>query len=267
MKRGGAELVRGPLRSMTRAGVSWAVAIALLIFATIAFWPALRGAALDELMNQIPSNLLQALGLQDFGTPAGYLRGNLYEILVPIMLAAAGVLMANGTTASDEDAGRLELVLAQPVQRAWVFAGRAVAVFVWLIAIGLVVAVTQFASDAIFDLQIDSGLLLATIVLSVLLGAIHAGLALAVAGIAARPGLVLAVGLGVAIFGYVVAALFPLNSALAPLQHLSPWDWALSGDPLSNGTDIGRCLILAVIAVALAAVGVVGFGRRDINAA
>ena len=120
-------------------------------------------------MNQLPFGVVQALGLENFGTPPGYLRGNLYDLLIPLLLAAAGVLMANGATAADEDAGRLELVLSQPVSRRWVFAGRATATFLWLAVIGILVTIVQFASDALFNLPIDSTLLLATIVLSVLL--------------------------------------------------------------------------------------------------
>lgn len=252
---------------MRRSAIAWAAALALLIFATVAFWPAFRGAALDDVLRQLPTGLIQALGMQDFGTPAGYLRGNLYELLIPLVAAVAAILLANGATASDEDAGRLEIVLAQPVTRQIVFVARAVAVLGCLVFIGIVVFVVQLGSDALFGLSIQTGHVVATIVLCFLLAALHGALALAVAGLAARPGLVLGVSLAVAIFGYLVGALFPLSTALADFARLSPWNWAFSGDPLVNATDALRYVVLVVPSIALVALGAFLFSRRDISAA
>ena len=92
-------------------------------------------------------------------------------------------------------------------------------------------------------------------------------LAFAVASAKARPSLVLAVGIGAAVAGYVVAALFPLSDLLEPWHHLSPWDWAFGGDPLVHPTELWRYAALAVPTVALAAIGTVVVRRRDIAAA
>jgi hypothetical protein len=54
-------------------------------------------------------------------------------------------------------------------------------------------------------------------------GAVYAGLAIAVAGVVGRPGPVLALGLGLALVGYLVAALFPLSDVLDAWAWLSPW--------------------------------------------
>ncbi|MGH2407698.1 MAG: hypothetical protein ACRDF7_06445, partial [Candidatus Limnocylindrales bacterium] len=95
---------------------------------TIAFWPAFKGTtALNDALKVLPAGMLEAFGLQDFASPAGYLRGGLYELIVPLMFAAAGVMLANSATASEEDAGRLELFLAQPVTRRAFMTARALA--------------------------------------------------------------------------------------------------------------------------------------------
>jgi ABC-2 type transport system permease protein len=261
------ELVLLPARSMRRAALSWAVALALIIVATVAFWPAFRGATIDQLINQLPSDLVQALGMENFGTPAGWLRGNLYELLVPLLAAIAGILLVNGATASDEDAGRLELLLTQPVRRSNVFLGRVIAAGLWLALIGLVILASQFVSDEVFGLSIESGLVIATIVLSMLLAAFHAGLAFCLAGLTGRPGLVVGVCLAVAIFGYIVSALLPISHELADLARLSPWNWALAADPLVNPTEPWRYLALALPAIVLVVLGTVAFTRRDVRAA
>lgn len=262
------ELLLGPMRAVRRAGLLWAGSVAALVVMTVAFWPSFKGSTgMTEILDQMPSGLVQAFGLQDFGTAAGYLRGNLYALLVPLLFAGAGIGFANSLTASEEDAGRFEILLAQPVSHRAVFLGRAVAVFVWVGLLALSTAAVQLATDPIVGLSIGLDRLASTLVLCGLLGLFHAGLALAMAGFRARPATVLGVGLFVAVAGCTVASLFPISEPLKPLAHLSPWDWALAGDPLVNATEAWRYLALGVPAVGLTLLGVFLFGRRDVRAA
>ena len=262
------ELVIGPLRAVRRAAVWWAVGLASLVAGTVAFWPAFRGSSgISEAIDQLPAGVVQAFGLEGFGTPAGFLRGNLYEIFVPLLLALAAVALVNGQTASEEAGGRLELYLAQPVDRRAVFLGRAVAAFIALIAITLVLAVVQVGVDALVDLRIELDLLLSTVALCALLGLLYGSLAAAIAGVRAHPSLVLGVGVGLAVAGYLVAALFPLSDLLAPLRHLSPWDWALGGNPLEQVTEPWRYAALAIPSATLTSIGALAVARRDVAAA
>ena len=268
MKAGTLELVAGPLRAVRRAAFWWSVGIASLVAVTVAFWPAFRGSSgLSHAFDQLPSGVVQALGFQDIGTPAGFLRGNLYEIFIPLLLAAAAIALVNGQTAGDEVAGRLELYLAQPVDRRAFFLGRAIAVFIAVAVITVVLAAVQLGADALFDLSIALDRVLSTLALCALLALLHGSLAVAFAGLRARPTFVLGAGVGIAVAGYVVAALFSLSSELAPLRHLSPWDWAFGGNPLEQATDAWRYAALAIPSVALVAIGLLAVTRRDITAA
>jgi ABC-2 type transport system permease protein len=261
------ELVMGPARAIRRGGFLWAVSLAALVVVTVAFWPAFKGSAVTEVLNQMPPGLVQAFGLQDFGTPAGYLRGNLYDFFVPLLMAGAAVGFANGVTAGEEDAGRLEVLLAQPVSRRAVFAGRAAAAFAWVAIVAAGTLIGQLAIDPLVGLDIGLDRLVPTIVLCALLGFLHAGLALALAGIIARPSLVLGGGIFVAVAGCTIASLLPLSEFLKPWARLSPWNWALSGDPLVNPTELWRYAALGLPAVGLALLGIWAFGRRDVRAA
>ena len=263
-----AELVGGPFRAAWRAGLGWSIVFALLVVSTVAFWPAFKGStALNDALQVLPQAMLQAFGLEDFASPAGYLRGGLYEIIVPLMFAVAGVMLANSATAVEEDAGRLEIVLAQPITRRAFMVARSLAVVGWLLVLAIVVLVSQLVSDRLFDLDIDGARIVATVVLCALLGGFYAGVSIAIAGVSARPGLVLAVGLSLALVGYLVAALFRLSDVLAPWRRVSPWEWALGGDPLVNAAEPWRYAVLAGPAIVLTLLGIIAFDRRDIRSA
>ncbi|HEY5434200.1 MAG TPA: ABC transporter permease subunit [Candidatus Limnocylindrales bacterium] len=261
------ELVLVPGRALRRASIAWSVALALLIGATVAFWPAFKGSsAISQAFDQMPSQLVAALGMQDVGSPAGFLRGNLWEFLIPLLMIGAAVAMANGQTAAEEDAGRLELYLAQPVSRVALWIGRAAAVGIAVILVAAVTLVAQLAFDAATGLDLPVPNVTATVLLSALLALLYAGLALAIAGFIPRPSLVLGLAITAAVAGYFVVALFPLNATLAPWRHVSPWDWAFGGGPLTDTTAAWRYLALAGLALGLAAIGALGFRRRDVRA-
>ena len=262
------ELVGGPLRAMRRATFWWCLGLAALVAATLSIWPAFKGSSgLSQAIDQLPAGVVQAFGLADFGTPAGFLRANLYDFFLPLLIVIAAVVLANGQTASEEASGRLELYLAQPIDRRAVLLGRAIAALVALAVITVVLLVVQLGSDAAVGLGIDTGHLVSTIALCSLLGVLHGSLAIAIAGVRARSSLVLGAGIGVAVAGCVVASLFPLSSVLAPWRHLSPWDWAFGGNPLEQATDLWRYAALAVPSVILTAVGAFAVARRDISGA
>jgi len=262
------ELLTVPLRALRRSGTVWALSMASLIALTVAFWPAFEAEAdLAKIIDALPKELIDAFGLADFGSPAGFLRGNLYAVIVPLLVAVAAVMFTNGQTAGEEDAGRMELYLAQPVSRQAVFIGRVSASFLWLVVVAAVMLAAQLASDAIFGLKIGTDRLVETTALCLLLGAWYGGLVALVAGWAARPGLATGIGIGLVVAGYVVMALFPISDVLEPWRHVSPWDWALGGDPLVNGAEPWRYLALAVPAIAMAGAGTILFGRRDVQAA
>ncbi len=253
---------------MRRSLLGWGIGLGALVAVTVAFWPAFRGSSgISEAIDQLPAGVVDAFGLAGFGTPAGFLRGNLYEFIVPLLMAVAAVAAANGLTAAEEDAGRLETYLSQPVTRQSVFIGRVVALVVWVSVLTSAILLVQLVGNAVVVLQIDATRIVSTVVLCGLLALLFGTLALAVAGWLPRPSLVLAVGIAVAVGGYLVAALFPLSDPLEPLSGLSPWKWALGGDPLVNGAEPWRFAALLLPAVALVALAVAGFVRRDVRSA
>lgn len=260
-------LVAG-LRTLGRAVMGWSVGLAALIAATVAFWPAFRGASgISAAIDSLPSGVIAAFGLEDFGSPAGFLRGNLYELFVPLLLTIAAAAFVNGQTAGDERAGRLELYLSQPIDRGRVYASRAAAAFLGLTAVAVVALVAQLAMDAGMGLAIDGGLVTSTVVLCALLAALHGALGYAIACLRPASSLVLGGAVGVALAGYVVNALFPLVTGLASWVWISPWQWALGGDPLVHAAEAWRYAALLVPAIVLAILGTLAVDRRDVAAA
>jgi ABC-2 type transport system permease protein len=54
-------------------------------------------------------------------------------------------------------------------------------------------------------------------------------------------------------------------SALAWLKYLSPFYYYAGHDPLTQGIDVGDLGVLAAVAIALTALGILAFERRDLR--
>lgn len=253
------------LRKLRRSTIGWSLGLAGLIAATVAFWPAFQGASgISAAIDSLPPAVIAAFGLADFGTPAGFLRGNLYDLFVPLLLVLAAATFVTGQTAGEERAGRLELFLSQPIGRGGLYLARALAALTALGLVALLALVVQLAMDAVTGLAVDPGLMTSTMVLCALLAGLHGSLAYAIACV--RPTTALATGgaVGLAIGGYVVNALFPLVAELKPFVGISPWQWALGGNPLVNAVEPWRYLALVVPAAALLLIGTLMVRGRDV---
>src|SRR3954452_23349391 len=68
-------------------------------------------------MAAYPQDVLAAFNYTDLASPAGYLGGAVYGLLVPLLVAVFMIAWGARAVAGDENAGTLELVLAHPVSR------------------------------------------------------------------------------------------------------------------------------------------------------
>jgi ABC-2 type transport system permease protein len=211
--------------------------------------------------------LVAALGLEDLGSPAGFLNGNLYALLLPVLFATLGVLHLGALTAGDEDAGRLELLLALPVSRAGVYLSRLVAVVLVLAAVAVLVGATVGFGAVAFEMNVDATGVVAATLGIFLLALFHTALALALAGLGLRATAVLAGSFGVLALGYLAHSLLPMAGSLDQFAVVSPWHWALGSQPLLGGFDPAGSALLIGASTVFAVVGLVAFRRRTIRTA
>ncbi|MBO1900919.1 ABC transporter permease subunit [Leucobacter weissii] len=261
-----AELLARGLGAQRRGALVWAAALLALVASVLAVWPSMsESGSLDSLVAGMSPEVVSALGLEALASPAGFLNGNLFALLLPLLVAALGIMHMSALTAGDEDAGRLELLLALPVSRVGVYLSRFVAVALVLAAVALLVGATVGFGGAALDMKLRAEGVAAATLGVFLLAVFHAALALALAGIGLRAGVVLAGSFGGLVLGYLISALVPTIAALEPVAVVSPWHWALAERPLENGFDGAGIAVLAGGAILLATVGILTVRRRTIR--
>ena len=216
---------------------------------------------LNTLFSSGPSSLAQQI-LRNIGggsTLNELLLGAMFELL-PVLLMAFAVTQVNRWS-SDEDDGRLEMVLASPQARWAILLGRFAALASATIVIGVVTLVVSAIAAQAAGVSLDM-----THLAEATLGMIPLGLLIAAIGYLAAGWLRTAADTG--LISFVLAAWFFI-SFVGPDLKWPDATLRLSalyyyGTPLLHGLQFGNItLVLVVAAVALAA-AIVRFTRKDI---
>ena len=146
-------LLRG-LHAQWRSAIGWTLGIVALAVMVGATWPTIRDSGMIAAFEQLDPRFLEAFGAADFMTPAGYLDGQLYALLLPLVLAGMAIAATSALTAGDEEAGRLEFVAALPLSRRHLLLTRFAAVLVVLTGLAALTVLTIRGMREPFDLDV-----------------------------------------------------------------------------------------------------------------
>ncbi len=261
------ELVLRGVRTVRRSGMWWAFGVATFVIINLAFWPSLEDSgALDAYEGM--EDLMEAFGVQSISTPDGYVDGQVYALLLPLLFSAMAITMVSALTAGDENAGRLELLHALPLSRRKVWLGRWTAGMAVLAAVALVGGGSTLVSLPLFSLtDVSVGRVVMATVGCALLAAFHGAVAYLAAGFGASRGLSAGAGIAVLVVGYLMSYVLPISDALAGARDWSPWYWSIGEQPVTNGIEVWRLLLTAALTAVLVAIGTWAVDRRDIHTA
>jgi ABC-2 type transport system permease protein len=253
--------LRGPV-------IGWGVALAALALLVASLFDAalqMRGQ-LEQLLATLPAEITMFVGgIDRVFSPAGFLDTRFFSMM-PLLLGVFAILIGSGLVVGDEESGRLDLILAQPVRRFDLIIGRWLAfcaallgilVLAWL---GLIIA-SRFTSIKIdwldlalpfislFGILIWFGAL--ALLLSLILPARRAAASVA--------GLILAAS-------YFITTFARISPNLKALAQWSPLTYYQGGTALGgfNTGDFAGLLLMSIFFVTLAAWL---FQRRDIRIA
>jgi ABC-2 type transport system permease protein len=244
----------------------WTLAVAAVAALYGAFWPSMQTPSMADAMASMPAGLMEALNYDDLTTAAGYLGGSVYGLLVPLLLTVFAIGTGTRAVAGDEEAGRLDLLLAHPVSRTRFAVQRfaALLVGVVLIAVAVFLVMIAMAGPLGFD-GVTVGEFAAMTLHLTLLGAVFGALAFGIGASLGDKSRTTAVSAGIAVLAYLAATFLPQVDRLEWVRNLSPFYWYNGEDPLANGVQWGHVALLAATATALAGAGLWRLNHRDIS--
>jgi ABC-2 type transport system permease protein len=253
------------LRDQRRALVGWSIGLVLLVVLESALWPTVRHMGnLDEFIANYPDALKELFKLDQFGAGTGFLNGELYSLMLPILFLVYGIGRGARSVAGEEEAGTLEVLLTTRVSPTSLVLHRAAALAVTMLGLGLVLFLAVAICSPAFDLDIPIGEAAAGSLAMVLLGTEFGALALAVSAVTGRHAIATAVTSAAAVATYLLYAAGGLVEAIRPWRGISPFDQALAAGPLGGGVP-WAFLWLPTAAVVFVVSALPVFDRRDIT--
>ena len=266
------EIFRFALTRLRGQILGWGVAMLLLGVTSVQFYDGIvdQVETLDQILKNFPPELMALFGdfsMASYVTPEGYLGLQYFDMMAILILGVFAILIGSGLIATDEENGRLDLILAHPVSRTALIAGRlsafvaatlGILVLSWL---GIVVPMEFTSMDltwgevALPFLSLFAELMLfgtMALLLSMLLPSRRA--AASAAGFAL-------------IASYVLVALARMPSVgdvVKNAARLSPLTYYQSGQAI-DGLNLGWFLGLLALSAILTALSAWLFQRRDIR--
>jgi len=245
----------------------WGLGMALLGGMYTALYPSLEDLFTE--LDEYPEEILQAFGLEgtaELATAEGYLQVELFSFMAPIAFIVFATILGVGAIAGSERKGEMELLLANPISRASVYAQR----FWAMIASSVALAVVLWAVLAIgiplgaWPDMSNWNLIQATLSL-VLLGWSFGSLALCLSAATGNSGISYSVIGALALGTFVLNSFSQIIDGLEGAKWATPFHYYMGSDPLTEGLNWWHALVPLGIIVITYAVGHVMFNRRDLK--
>ena len=261
------ELVRQTIRVEWKALLGWTISTLALLLAVAVFFPSIKdNAAITGGFDDLPPSVQAAFGIADLGSATGYLQGQIFSTLGPLIFLSFAIGRGARAIAGEEEHGTMDLLLTNPIRRSRVVIEKGAAILVQLVALAVVVWLALVVLGPPFELDVGVGDLAAATVSIAALGGLYGAIALCLSGATGRRALSLGITAGLAGAGYLYTALAPFVSSFRDHPGISPFQHGYGYDPLANGMQWGNFLALVVAAAVFVAGAVVLFDRRDVRA-
>lgn len=247
-----------------RGMLGWIIGIAAVLGLYLPLYPSIASPQMTELINNLPTELVEVLGYDDIVTGAGYTQATFFGLLGYVLIAIAATAWGAAFIAGTEETGRLELTLAHAVGRVQYALESVAALAVKILVLAAVVFVLIWALDEPSELDLAVTNLLAVTIAWASLGLLSGTAALAVGAASGRRMWAIAAGAGIAVIGYIFDAVGNTNDDLQVLYNFSPYHWAFGNSPLAEGFDWPGLLLLWGLCAIFIGLTTYSLARRDI---
>ena len=255
------------LRDRRRSLLFWGIGFILLAIILISFFPVIRDSpSIGEYLESFPEEFLALFAgeVTDYTTPEGYLNGEVFFLMYPLLLLVFAIGFGSDAIAGEEERGTLDLLLSNPLNRWHLVLDKFIAMVVCTLLLAIVFWAALAAGGAVIDMGLNLARLAAVCFSGFLLALTFGSIALVVGCARGKRGISLGVGGALAVYAYFLNALAPLIEWLEPFQVVSPFYFYIHAKPLSNGLDPVHAAVLIGLTGIFLVIAVITFERRDL---
>jgi ABC-2 type transport system permease protein len=243
----------------------WLAAIALFSLFVVAMFPTFR-ESFGEALKDTPESLKSLLGeASDYQNINGYIDIQVINQMVFLTLIM-GIILGTALLGGEENDGRLQTLLAQPVSRTKVYWHKFIAMsLILFIGTAGVFAGTMLGALMVGEAgNIDMARLALATLMTWLVTMVFTVLAFAIGAITGKKGMSGIVAGFLAFATFMITTLAGTATVLKSVNHFSPFKYFNTPSIMKTGLDTGNLFILLAIIAILALAGWFWFVRRDV---
>lgn len=249
------------LHDQRRSPLTWGVPLGLMSALEISIYPSVE-KSLSKALDSYPDALKEAFRIETIDTPAQFLNGEMYSLVVPLAIGVFAIRAASRPLVGYEERRWLDVVLVAPLRRRTLALAAFTASAISTLAILVVTALLSWLAGQIFGAGIGLGDLGAAVAGTWAFALFFAGLALLASGRLSSWTVVTGIAVGVLVTMYVVDIAARIADGIHDATYLTAFHYY--GAPLIDGLDGGHAA-LAALGGLLAFVGAALFERRDVR--
>jgi ABC-2 type transport system permease protein len=249
--------------------IGWGLILSLLVLLIVGIYDSVAAQSdqLSSLVAGYPPELMAFFGMNDvesiFYSAEAFLAMEYFSFM-PVVLGIYAVLMGSGLLASDEEEGKLDLILAHPISRTRLFWGRLLAFLVSILSILAIQWVAFMVSQNFSTLELGA-LELAWPFLSLAAVLFLFGKMALLLSMILPSRRMAAAASGVALVGsYFLTSLARIQESLEAFARFSPLNY-YQGQEAFHDFDGGWWIGLMVVGVIFSLIAWWRFVRRDIR--
>ena len=144
----------------------WVIGIVAFIILQLAFYPTIRDQAteLEKSFSELSDSAVALFSdTGDFFSPIGYLSGQIFYLMLPLLLGALAIAAGSSLIGREEREGTLELLLARPISRSRLMLSKALVGLIIITIVSLIAGLTTAALSKVVDLPVPfDNIMLAT---------------------------------------------------------------------------------------------------------
>lgn len=247
----------------------WLVGILAFVVLQMAFYPTIRDQAAEleksfASLSDSTTALFSDTG--DFFSPIGYLSGQIFYVMLPLLLGILAVSLGSSLIGREEREGTLELLVARPLSRTKLMLAKALSGLLIVGMIGLAAAVSTSLMAKLVSLPVPFAKILLTGLASTALALSFGALAFMIT-LLGRTARTASAGLAAlaAITGYLLSSLASSVEWLKWPAKAFAFDYYRPAQILTGSYDWSNLLFIAGVIVLSILIGWAAFRRRDIG--
>lgn len=255
------------LRDRWRSTLAWALGLLSIISLQLYIYPTVANSsdAMTQYIDAFPEALKTIFRIEDYASGAGFLGTELFSLMIPLIFISLAAGRGSSAIAGEVESGTADILFSLPISRRRILVSKLIAMVLEVFALTVLAVASIAIGASLVDLEISTLALITATSASGLMALVFGAIALFAGSFTGKRSVATGLAITFAIAALLFYSLAPIVDTFDYLTPFNPMDWAINGNPLSNGISLLSFIKLTAVFATFSALAITFFKKRDIK--